>query len=121
MSEQNSLTTAVANYDGVSVLEVSGEIDLVTTPTLAGAISEAAAAKPAALVIDLSAVELLGSTGLTLLVTSHEKVSKSTPFAVVAQRPATRRPIQLTGLDQTFLMYSSLREALIDFGAPPAR
>lgn len=114
MSAPDFISTAVADHEGISVLAVSGEIDLVTAPTLEEAIGEVVAEKPVALVIDLSAVEFLGSVGLKILASTYEKVGKSTPFAVVARGPATRRPIHLTGLDKTFSMYPTLHEALVD-------
>ena len=68
--------------------------------------------KPKALIVDLSAVTFLASVGLRLLVSTHEKVSKSGEFAVVASGPITSRPIRLTRLDQVFAMYPTLDEAL---------
>jgi len=107
-----SLITSVEDHDGVSVVGVSGDIDLLTAPTLERVIGAVLADGPAALVIDLSAVEFLGSVGLKILAATYEKLGKSAVFGVVARGPATRRPIHLTGLDKTFPMYPSLDEAL---------
>ena len=76
------------------------------------AISAVVADGPTALVIDLSAVEFLGSVGLKILAATYEKLGKSTEFGVVARGPATRRPIHLTGLDKTFPLYPTLDDAL---------
>jgi anti-sigma B factor antagonist len=108
----DSITTLVADHDGVSVVSVSGEIDLVTAPALEEAISAVVADGPTALVVDLSGVDFLGSVGLKILAATHEKLGKSAAFGVVARGPATRRPIHLTGLDKTFSLYPSLDEAL---------
>lgn len=96
----------------MSVVSVSGEIDLVTAPALEQAIGAVVAETPSALVIDLSAVEFLGSVGLKILAATHEKVGEATGFGVVARGPATRRPIHLTGLDKTFPLYPTLEDAL---------
>ena len=96
----------------MSVVSVSGEIDLVTAPTLEQAISAVVADSPTALVIDLSAVEFLGSVGLKILAATYEKLGDQTAFGVVARGPATRRPIHLTGLDKTFPLYPTLDDAL---------
>ncbi|WP_233148049.1 MULTISPECIES: STAS domain-containing protein [unclassified Mycobacterium] len=112
MSAPDSITTLVADHDGVSVVSVSGEIDLVTAPALEQAITAVVADGPSALVIDLSAVEFLGSVGLKILAATYEKLGKSTEFGVVARGPATRRPIHLTGLDKTFPLYPTLDDAL---------
>ncbi|ORW72266.1 anti-anti-sigma factor [Mycobacterium saskatchewanense] len=106
----------VEDHGGVSVVRVSGEIDLVTAPTLEQAIGAVVAESPTALVIDLSAVEFLGSVGLKILAATHEKLGASTQFGVVARGPATRRPIHLTGLDKTFPLYPTLDEALTAVG-----
>lgn len=112
MSAPDSITTLVADHDGVSVVSVSGEIDLVTAPALEQAIGAVVADSPTALVIDLSAVEFLGSVGLKILAATYEKLGKATEFGVVARGPATRRPIHLTGLDMTFPLYQTLEDAL---------
>ncbi|WP_231122516.1 STAS domain-containing protein [Mycobacterium colombiense] len=112
MSAPDSITTLVEDHDGVSVVSVSGEIDLVTAPALEQAISAVVADSPTALIIDLSAVEFLGSVGLKILAATYERLSRETGFGVVARGPATRRPIHLTGLDKTFPLYPTLDDAL---------
>lgn len=94
------------------MVSVSGEIDLVTAPALEQAIGAVVEENPAALVVDLSAVEFLGSVGLKILAATYEKLGNSTAFGVVARGPATRRPIHLTGLDKTFPLYPTLDDAL---------
>jgi anti-sigma B factor antagonist len=111
LSAPDSITTMVADHDGVAVVSVSGEIDLVTAPALEQAIGTVVADNPAALIIDLSGVEFLGSVGLKILAATYEKMDAG-EFGVVAHGPATRRPIHLTGLDKTFPLYSTLDEAL---------
>ena len=70
------------------------------------------AAGPSALVIDLSKVEFLASAGMTVLVSAHAEVVPPTKFAVVADGPATSRPIKLTGIDSVFPLYRTLDGAL---------
>jgi anti-sigma B factor antagonist len=108
---KDPIITSVSDDDGVAVLTVSGEIDLATIPAFEAAIADVLEQRPTALIVDLSAVEFLASAGLQALVATHEKVSGSAGFAVVADGPATSRPIQLTGLDQILSLCSSLTEA----------
>jgi anti-sigma B factor antagonist len=112
LSAPDSISTLVEDRDGVSVVSVTGEIDLVTAPTLEQTLGTVLADTPTALVIDLSAVDFLGSVGLKILAATYEKLGKSTEFGVVARGPATRRPIHLTGLDKTFPLYPTLDDAL---------
>jgi len=95
------------------VLSVGGDIDLATAPTFEEAIASALADDPPALIIDLSEVTFLASVGLQLLVATQERISGRVIFAVVAEGPATSRPIRLTNLDKTFALYSELDEALV--------
>jgi anti-sigma B factor antagonist len=113
LSAPDSITTLITDHAGVSVVSVSGEIDLVTAPALEQAIGAVVADGPTALVIDLSGVDFLGSVGLKILAATYEKLGNSAEFGVVAHGPATKRPIHLTGLDKTFALYPTLDEALI--------
>ncbi len=112
MAAQVPFTASVAHRNGVAVLTARGEIDMVTAPDLQAAIDGVLADDLTALVIDLLAVEFLASAGLQVLVETHSRVSESARFAVVAEGPATSRPIQLTHLDEIFALYPTLDEAL---------
>lgn len=98
--------------DQAVVLTVSGEVDMLSSPRLAEAIATALATKPAALIVDLSKVGFLASAGMTVLVTAQAEVEAPTQFAVVANGPATSRPIKLMGIDTVLALYSTLDGAL---------
>lgn len=83
-----------------------------TAPTLEAGVADVLAAKPSALIVELSAVDFMGSVGLRILVETQERVGGQDRFAVVANGPATRRPIQLTGLDAMLTLYPTLDEAV---------
>ena len=112
LSSTDAINTALAYQNGIAVLKVGGDIDLAAVPALEAAIEEALIPKPTGLVIDLSGVGFLASAGLQTLVATHNSVSQSAHFAVVANSASTSRPIQLTGLDQIFALYPTLGEAL---------
>jgi anti-sigma B factor antagonist len=112
LSETDAITTSVEHRDDITLLTVGEVVDLATAPALEGAIDELLSEEPKALIIDLSEVTFLASVGLRLLVSTHEKISESGQFAVVASGPITSRPIQLTRLDEVFAMYPTLDEAL---------
>ena len=112
MSESDAITTSVEHRDDITLLTVGEVVDLATAPVLEEAIDGLLAKGPKALIVDLSGVTFLASVGLRLLVSTHEKVSESGQFAVVASGPITSRPIQLTKLDEVFAMYPTLDEAL---------
>ena len=94
------------------MVTVGGDVDLATVPDFQAAITEALTQEPSALIVGLSGVDFLASAGLQTLVATHESVSDSARFGVVANGPATSRPIQLTGLDQIFSLYPTLADAI---------
>ena len=85
MVVNDPITTSVEHRDGVTVLAVGGEIDMLSAPMLERAIAGVLADDPCALVIDLMEVEFLASAGLQILAATREKLGESAPFAVAAQ------------------------------------
>lgn len=114
MSATEPITTSVVYRDGIAVLAVGGEIDLMTAPMLQRAIDDVLANSPAGLIIDFSEVEFLASVGLRILVDTHQRLVDTTYFAVVADGSATSRPIQLTNLDEVFALYPSVDAAIAE-------
>jgi anti-sigma B factor antagonist len=102
------------------VLTVGGEIDLSTAPAFEAAIAGALAEDPAVLVVELSAMEFLASSGIRILAATREKLGESGQLAVVANSPATRRPIELLGLDKIVALYPTLDDALTAIGTGPS-
>jgi anti-sigma B factor antagonist len=112
LTGEEPITTSVAQHGDITVLAIGGEIDLATAPVFEKAIADALADDPPALVIDLTEVSFLASAGLQLLVATQERLGEAGEFAVVADGPATSRPIQLTELDKIFALYADLDGAL---------
>jgi anti-anti-sigma factor len=108
---KDPITTSVSHDDGVAVLAVSGEVDLATIPAFEAAIADALTHGPAALIVDLSGVDFLASAGLQALVATRESLTGAALFAVVADGPATSRPIELTGLAQILSLHPTLADA----------
>lgn len=94
------------------VVEVAGEVDVSTAPTLIQALEEAVHARPARLVVNLHEVSFLGSAGLSALVQASREGQEHTELRVVADSPVTHRPLTLMGLDAVFKVCESLDAAL---------
>jgi len=80
---------------GVPIITVSGELDASNSDALHAAVVSVAAARPEALVFNLSGLSYMDSAGISVLLSAAEKV------AAVRLRdpsPAARRVIELTGL-----------------------
>lgn len=96
--------------DRAVVVTVSGEVDMLSAPRLAEAIHTALAARPAALIVDLSKVAFLASAGMTVLVTAQAEVVPPTRFAVVANGAATQQADQAHGNRQRALASQHARQ-----------
>ncbi|WP_170140085.1 STAS domain-containing protein [Prauserella marina] len=94
------------------VVRPEGEVDVLTAPDMHEAIEQAVDERPRLLVVDLSKVEFLGCAGLSVLVTAKLHAGWRTCLRVVATDRVTRRPLELTGLDQRLTVYDSLDAAL---------
>jgi anti-anti-sigma factor len=98
--------------DGIVVLAVRGELDLLTSPQLTEAITASLADEPVALIVDLSELDFLASAGMSVLIQANDAAGKARRFAVIADGPSTSRPMKLLGLDSVLSLYSTLDAAL---------
>jgi len=96
----------------VTVVSVSGEIDMVSAPALRGYVT-ANLVDGGTLVLDLTGVSFLGSAGLAVLVeAAQQSRARTIEFSVVAADRAVSRPIVATGLGEVFAVHPSLEAAL---------
>jgi anti-sigma B factor antagonist len=112
---QDELEVQESWVDRVVVLAAVGTVDLLTAPQLNKAIAAAAAKSPAGLIIDLSKVDFLATAGVSVPVTARTNVTPTARFGVVADGPATSRPITLLGIEIT--LFRTLDDALHDFSS----
>lgn len=95
-----------------TVISVTGTVDMVTSPQLEAALTSAIAKTPQAIVVDLSAVDFLASTGMGVLVAAHDRLPAGTRFAVAADGPATSRPLDVIGFAGILGVRPTLHDAL---------
>lgn len=98
--------------DSNSVVAVSGVVDMLTAPQLEKAIAEAAKSSPNAVVVDMTDVEFLASAGMGVLIAAQDELAPAIKLAVVADGPATSRPLKLVGVTDVVDLYPTLDEAL---------
>ncbi len=106
-SDKDDFHASESSVDGLAVVSVSGSVDMLTAPGLAEAIETALAKEPSGLIVDLTKVEFLGSAGISVLMKTRDTLGEATPFCVVADGPATHRPLTLLGINE--LMHVSRR------------
>ncbi len=108
----SSCTLDERRVDDISVVGVTGVVDMLTAPDLEKAIAEAAKSSPTAVVVDMTAVEFLASAGMGVLIAAQDELAPAVRFAVVAEGPATSRPLKLVGVTDVVDLYPTLDEAL---------
>lgn len=112
-----SIASDDAGKQGVEVLSVSGELDMLTTDALAERLDAALKPPNTAVVLDLSGVRFLGSAALSALLKGAETAkSAGLSFALVATDHATLRPFEVTGISSSFAIYDSVDDALAAVG-----
>lgn len=94
------------------VVQVAGEVDLVTADDLEEIVAAGIASGPTALVLDLTGVSFLDSAGLAMLVRGHAAAGERVAFRVVATQRAVLKPISLTGMDAMLAVFATVAEAL---------
>jgi len=104
--------------DGVTVLSVRGELDALTVPQLADAISRCLAEVPLGLIVDLEGVTFLCSKGARALVDANGSArSGGKRFALAAQSSTVSRSLNLMGVDELLDHYPTVHAAMMGLHA----
>jgi len=95
-----------------SVVRLSGEIDLRTSPTLHARLLELVEARPKQLVIDLAGVSYVDSSGVGTLVDVKRQMEKrGGRVTLVGLQERVRSVLEITRLDTFFTIKASVDEA----------
>ncbi|MFD1150022.1 STAS domain-containing protein [Saccharothrix hoggarensis] len=98
--------------ESVTVVSVSGEVDMLTAPQLRADVLRHIDAGTT-VVLDMSGVSFLGSAGLAVLVEAAQQGKRrGAAFRVVAVERAVTRPLAATGLGEVFSVFESVDAAL---------
>ncbi|MFW0149442.1 STAS domain-containing protein [Mycobacterium sp. smrl_JER01] len=97
----------------VLVLHVCGDLDVLTAPTLETHLDVALADSPDVLIVDITDVGFLSSAGISVLVGTHALTQRANiSLRVVAEGPATSRPIRMMSIDSIIDLYPTVAEAV---------
>ncbi|MGH3739326.1 MAG: STAS domain-containing protein, partial [Micromonosporaceae bacterium] len=106
------LVTSQRLTDTAAVVALSGDLDLATAPELRTALHEVLAERQI-IVVDMSDLRFLDSTGLGVLVRVHKKAKASGGVVAFATVPRNVvKILEVTCLDRVFPVYDSVEEAL---------
>ena len=98
---------------GAHIICVSGEIHVSTAPQFAARLTDAIESGKTAIVLDMSGVEFIDSTGLSVLLNGLRLVNqRHGRLAIVCTNPTVLRLFQITNLDDTFDIFGDRREAI---------
>jgi anti-sigma B factor antagonist len=105
--------TRGANGHTLPHLAVAGELDLAGIPALEEALAGLEAARPEAIVLDLTALQFLDSSGLRCLVRANARARESGGRLAIVTTPGGRvaQTISLTGLDDHLEVHTDLDAA----------
>lgn len=118
MAAEDAVAEQVVDVDverrgEVVVVHIGGEVDMLTTPTVSTVITEQLQTGPSMLVLNLSTVGFLGSSGLAALVAAREEAgNRGVTLRLVGSGHAVQRPLTATGLAELFDIYDNLDAAL---------
>jgi len=106
-----NMEISIAQQPGLSVVAISGDVDLSTSPKVREALLDCIGIGKG-VIVDLSAVSYIDSSGVASLVEAFQNAkSKAQGFALAAVSDTPMRVLKLARLDQVFVIYATLDEA----------
>jgi anti-anti-sigma factor len=115
-ADEDAITIDSNRVEGTGVVTVAGDVDVLSGTRLRRAIGDVLD-RPGtnSVVVDLTAVTLLGSTGLAVLVDAHQHAQQRGHEVVLVVDPATRAvplALQAAGIAALFTTCADVAEAL---------
>ncbi len=96
-----------------SILSLEGEIDLHVSPQISASLAALVDKKPPHLVVDLSKVSYIDSSGLAILIEAMQNVARyGGKFALSGLQESVRPIFEIARLDQVFRIFPDTASAL---------
>jgi anti-sigma B factor antagonist len=113
MTSDAEFEVTVSEQPGIPVLAVRGEIDVASAPEFHASLSDLIGQGHEVVMVDLSEVSFIDSTGLGVLVGAEKEMRQSSrDLRLVVTQPQITRLLELTGLDEVFTVLSSTSDAV---------
>jgi anti-sigma B factor antagonist len=107
------LSIHVHVVDDNQVFDLTGSLDIATSPTVRAALIEASERGSHRLIVDLSHVDFLDSTGLGALIGGQRRAKEfGGEVRLVAKEGQILRLLRITGLLKVFAVYATLEDAV---------
>ena len=109
------LKLRVHSVSGMQVFELSGSLDIATSPTVRASLLEASERGDHRLIVDLTDVDFLDSTGLGALIGAQRRAKEfDGEVRLVVKEGQIVRLLRITGLLKIFGVYPTLDDAVGD-------
>jgi anti-sigma B factor antagonist len=103
--------------DETQIFELQGSLDIATSPTVRAALLDAAERGQHRLIVDLSKLDFIDSTGLGALIGSQRRAKENGgEVRLVAREGQILRLLRITGLLTVFGVFHTLDDALANSG-----
>ena len=103
----------IRNHERTAIIEVRGEVDLYTSPRMREAIIQTASVKTPTVVVDLSGVGYMDSSGVATLVEGLQlSRGYGGAFRLAGLGSAVREVFKFAKLEKVFEIYSDAARAL---------
>jgi anti-sigma B factor antagonist len=108
-----NLSLSTEDVDGLRVVSVRGEVDVYSAPTLRKCLQDSMDEQHRDLLVDLSGIAFIDSTGLGVLVAGQNRAGElGGKLNVVCSQERVLKLFRITGLDDVFGIYATRDEAL---------
>ena len=112
--DELSIDLKSENRGGALLFKLRGSLDLATSPTVRAALSDAQQTKKD-VVVDLTQLEFLDSTGLGALIGAHRRATEhGGSLRLIVNDGPILRLLTITGLIRVLSIYHSIDDALND-------
>ena len=111
---QDELSVDLKVEDGGELLifKLRGSLDLATSPHVRASLMEASEKGNRNLIVDLSQLEFLDSTGLGALIGAHRRATeRGGQMRLIVSEGPIARLLNITGLIRVFAVYHTLEDA----------
>jgi anti-sigma B factor antagonist len=108
-----NLSLSTKSVDDQRVLEVGGEVDVYSAPNLREKLQGLLTGQVPNLIVDLSGIAFIDSTGLGVLVGGQNRAAEAGgALRLVCAQERVLKLFRITGLDEVFAIYPTLPEAV---------
>lgn len=104
----------VRKRDSIPVIDLTGEVDAYTSARFREVMLDIIDSEGASVIVSMSDVEYIDSSGLGALVGGLKRVSeRNGKIVIVCDKPQVRKVFEITGLEKVFPIYDT-EDAAVD-------